>query len=335
MSKAAPIGKPVETKNLELSLLRTFLALVQHGSMGKTAAAARVTQPAVSAQVLRLENIVGRRLFVRNRNGAKLTSHGELLITYANRAVALNEEALARLRGETMRKRVTLGMSTEVALIGFATAMKQFRSLHQDLELRVVVTSPKKLDTLLKAGKLDLAIADPAFMTKRPAAKWLVPLAIFGGWSISAINMWQTGPYLTPITSPSSDPGSLGLVYRGTFQRPDCVGNGNLANPTAGDYFNINAFKPAPSGPVGNCAVGSLLGPGTVAIAGGISKTFAVGERVHVKIESTFTNLPNHLNYAPPAVDVSSPATFGKTTSVQTSENAGNRSGQVALRIEF
>jgi DNA-binding transcriptional LysR family regulator len=154
MSKAAPIGKPVETKNLELSLLRTFLALVQHGSMGKTAAAARVTQPAVSAQVLRLENIVGRRLFVRNRNGAKLTSHGELLITYANRAVALNEEALARLRGETMRKRVTLGMSTEVALIGFATAMKQFRSLHQDLELRVVVAARDFSVFLPRAAKV-------------------------------------------------------------------------------------------------------------------------------------------------------------------------------------
>ena len=162
-----------------------------------------------------------------------------------------------------------------------------------------------------------------------------VPQAIFGGWSVSTISMWQTGPYLTPTTSPSSDPGNLNLVYRGAFQRPDCIGNGNLANPTPGDYFNINAFNPAPSGPVGNCAVGSLVGPGTVAIAGGASKTFPVGERVHVKIESTFTNLLNHLNYAPPAVDVSSPATFGKTTSVQTSENAGNRSGQVALRIEF
>jgi len=120
MSKAAPIGKPVETKNLELCLLRTFLALVQHGSMGKTAAAARVTQPAVSAQVLRLENIVGRRLFVRNRNGAKLTTHGELLITYANRAVSLNEEALARLRGETMRNTM-LPFITRNLLIVFLT----------------------------------------------------------------------------------------------------------------------------------------------------------------------------------------------------------------------
>ncbi len=159
--------------------------------------------------------------------------------------------------------------------------------------------------------------------------------AFLGGWSISTVSLWQTGPYLTPTTSPSYDPGNLNLVYRGAFQRPDCVANGNLANPTLDNYFNLAAFNPAPAGLVGDCRVGSLLGPGTVAIAGGASKSFAIGERVRVKFESTFTNLPNHLNYAPPSVDVSSPGTFGKITSVQSSENAGNRTGQFALRVEF
>ena len=159
--------------------------------------------------------------------------------------------------------------------------------------------------------------------------------AFFGGWSISTVSMWQTGPYLTPVTSPSYDPGNLNLIYRGAFQRPDCISDGNLANPTVGEYFNINAFNPVPAGPVGNCRVGSLVGPGTVAIAGGLSKTFALGEKVHMKFESTFTNLPNHLNYAPPLTDVSSPSTFGKITSMQSSENAGNRTGQLALRVEF
>ncbi|MGA8152275.1 MAG: carboxypeptidase-like regulatory domain-containing protein [Terriglobales bacterium] len=162
-----------------------------------------------------------------------------------------------------------------------------------------------------------------------------VSQALLGGWSISTVSMWQTGPYLTPITSPSYDPGNLNLIYRGAFQRPDCIGDGNLASPTIGEYFNINAFNPIPAEPVGNCHVGSLVGPGTVAIAAGLSKTFALGEKVHMKFESTFTNLPNHLNYAPPSTDVSSPSTFGKITSVQSSENAGNRTGQLALRLEF
>jgi len=161
-----------------------------------------------------------------------------------------------------------------------------------------------------------------------------VPQSLFGGWSVSTIALWQTGPYLTPITSSSYDPGNLNLVYRGAFQRPDCIGDGNLSNPTVSQYFNAAAFVVQPAGPVGNCRVGSLLGPGTVAIAGGLSKTFALGERWRVKFESTFTNLINHSNYAPPSTDVTS-STFGQITSVQTSENAGNRTGQVALRIEF
>ena len=162
-----------------------------------------------------------------------------------------------------------------------------------------------------------------------------IPQALLGGWSMSTISMWQTGPFLTPITSPSYDPGNLNLVYRGAFQRPDCVADGNLANPTTDGYFNANAFNPVPAGPVGNCRVGSLVGPGTVAVAGGLSKTFTIGERVRMRFESTFTNLPNHLNFAPPSTDVSSPATFGKITSVQNAENAGNRTGQLSLRVEF
>lgn len=161
-----------------------------------------------------------------------------------------------------------------------------------------------------------------------------VPQGFFGGWSISTVALWQTGPYLTPITSSSYDPGHLNLVYRGAYQRPDCLGDGNLSNPTPSGYFNLAAFVAQPAGAVGNCRVGSLLGPGTVAIAGGLSKTFAVNERLRVKFESTFTNLINHSNYAPPSTDVTS-STFGQITSVQTSENAGNRTGQVALRIEF
>jgi hypothetical protein len=162
-----------------------------------------------------------------------------------------------------------------------------------------------------------------------------VPQTLLGGWSVSTISVWQTGPFLTPITSPSYDPGNLSLVYRGAFQRPDCIGDGNLANPTPGEYFNLDAFNAVPAGPVGTCRVGSLVGPGTVAVAAGLAKTFAFREKVRMRFESSFTNLPNHLNYAPPTTDVTSPSTFGKLTSIQTAENAGKRTGQVALRVEF
>ena len=165
-----------EADNLDLGLLRTFLAVVEHGTLGKTAVAVDKTQPAISQQMRRLEKVVGQKLFARGRKGIKLTRHGQVLITYAHRAVNLNEEILLRLRGETAGRRVAVGMSADVALVGLAAAMKRFQSLQSDFELRVIVTAPNKLNALLKAGKLDWAIGDPSLMTGTPTEKWAVQL---------------------------------------------------------------------------------------------------------------------------------------------------------------
>ena len=160
--------------------------------------------------------------------------------------------------------------------------------------------------------------------------------AVLGGWELSTVTMFQTGPHLTPITSPSFDTANLNLVFRGASLRPDCVGNPIPASQSVDQYFNIAAFNPVPApGRIGNCGVGSLVGPGTAAIAGGMSKTFRLREGVRLRFEATFTNLPNHPNFAPPPVDVSAPATFGKITTVQSAENSGNRTGQLALRLDF
>jgi hypothetical protein len=155
-----------------------------------------------------------------------------------------------------------------------------------------------------------------------------------GGWSISTVSLWETGPYLTPITSSSYDPGNLDLSYRGAFQRPDCIGNGNVANSATGSMFSNSAFNPIPSGPVGNCGVGILEGPGTSTIAAGLSKTFHVSEHMRLRFEATFTNLLNHPNFAPPPTNVTS-SSFGVVQNVQTAENSGNRTGQLGLRFEF
>jgi len=156
----------------------------------------------------------------------------------------------------------------------------------------------------------------------------------FGGWSVSTVSLWETGPYLTPTTSPNYDPGNLNLSYRGAFQRPDCVGNPNVANSGTGSMFNINAFNPIPSGAVGNCGVGILVGPGTSTIAAGLSKNFQLSERFRLRFEGTFTNLLNHPNFAAPPTNVTS-SSFGIVQNVQSAENSGNRTGQLSLRLEF
>src|SRR5207247_2182216 len=98
--------------------------------------------------------------------------------------------------------------------------------------------------------------------------------------------------------------------------RPDRIGDGNLPNPTRDRFFDIGAFVPAPKGAArfGTSGPGVLVGPGTMAVAAGLAKTFAVAEKVRLRLEGTFTNLPNHPNFLPPVTNISTPGLFGRLT---------------------
>lgn len=180
-------------EDLDLSLLRTFLAVVRHGSMGRTAAAVAKTQSAVSQQMLRLEKVIGRKLFSRTRNGVKLTVHGELLVAYANRAVDLNEEALARLREESASGLVRLGVSQETVVAGLTPALKRFQRTHPDVELKLSVGEPAKLEFLLAQGELDFIISDPSRIAGAPVIEWRSTLAWLASTDLS-IDPFKTLP---------------------------------------------------------------------------------------------------------------------------------------------
>ncbi len=160
--------------------------------------------------------------------------------------------------------------------------------------------------------------------------------AVVGGWNLSTVTLLQTGPYLTPTISPTLDQSNTDIVGRGGITaRPDAVGD--PSSPGSGIQWNLNAFGPTPAnaGRIGNAGVGILEGPGTIAVSAGLSKIFPIRERLRLRFESTFTNALNHTNFAPPASNVSSPSTFGILQSAQTAGQGGNRTGQLALRLDF
>jgi len=160
--------------------------------------------------------------------------------------------------------------------------------------------------------------------------------AILGGWEMTTVTLLQTGPWLTPGISDSFDQSNTDVVNRGAYLRPDQVSNNFYQGQSRAHYFNLAAFAPTPAGAgrFGNAGVGILQGPGTAAASLGLAKVFRVGERAKVRFESTFTNVLNHTNFAPPATQIDNP-TFGILSAPQTAENAGNRTGQLALRVEF
>ena len=127
-------------------------------------------------------------------------------------------------------------------------------------------------------------------------------------------------------------------MNRGAYLRPDEVSNELLQRASRARTTSISAaFSPTPvgAGRFGNAGVGILQGPGTQAVSLGLAKVFKVTERMRVRFESTFTNVLNHTNFAPPATQIDNTTTFGVLSAPQTAENAGNRTGQVALRVDF
>lgn len=162
---------------------------------------------------------------------------------------------------------------------------------------------------------------------------------VIGGWTLSTVTTLQTGQWLTPTMPPADDQSNTDMVVRntgGALARPDCVGN-PAAGRSGTQYFNLNSFAapPTDAGRFGNCGVGILEGPGMIDVDAGLAKRFNIGERLHARFEATFTNIPNHTNYAPPALNIGSPSSFGQLSSALPQGEGGNRTGQIAVRIDF
>ena len=86
---------------MDIDLYRTFLAIGDTGSF--TAASQRVgrTQSAVSQQMKRLEETLGRTLFERNAGSVELTDHGRSLIEPARNIVETHSKAMAAFRSRS------------------------------------------------------------------------------------------------------------------------------------------------------------------------------------------------------------------------------------------
>ena len=164
--------------------------------------------------------------------------------------------------------------------------------------------------------------------------------AVAEGWNASTVTTIQTGQWLTPTISPIYDQSNTDMIVRsggGAIARPDCIGNPIPANQTPADFFNINAFAPTPAGAgrFGNCGLGILQGPGMIDVDAGLAKHFQITERLRLRFEASFTNVLNRTNYAPPATNVSNPSTFGILEAALPQGSGGNRTGQLALRLDF
>ena len=143
---------------LDLDQLRTFVAIADSGSFTKAADSVHKTQSAVSMQMRRLEERIGKPIFGRDGRSAKLTEQGERLLGYARRMVRLSDETIAAFDDEELSGRVRLGTPDDYADRFLPEILARFSRSNPRVEVTVVCEPTVQLIEALRAGELDLGI---------------------------------------------------------------------------------------------------------------------------------------------------------------------------------
>src|SRR5687767_14581581 len=147
-------------RNLDLDLIRTFIAVADHRSMTAAANARYLTQSAVSQQVRRLEDMLGQPLVERDRRGLKLTPSGEQLLAKARRLLALNDDIWAEMAAGDVRGKVRLGLPYDLVESCIAPVIKAYASAHPQVEISLTCAPSPDLIASLAAGEIDLAVIE-------------------------------------------------------------------------------------------------------------------------------------------------------------------------------
>jgi len=145
-------------QNLELDLLRSFAAVADTGSFTAAADLVARTQSAVSMQIKRLEEILGRRVFERSSRSIELTPDGTVLLDYARRMLELNDESLRLIAKPRVAGRVRLGVTEYFVPTELPRILSRFAAAHPGVQLEVRMGLTRDLRPEIDAGRLDAAI---------------------------------------------------------------------------------------------------------------------------------------------------------------------------------
>ena len=143
---------------LDLDQLKTFVAIAESGSFTKAADAVHKTQSAVSMQMRRLEERIGKPIFARDGRASKLTEEGERLLGYARRMVRLSDETMCAFDDSGLSGSVRLGTPDDYADRFLPEILARFARSNPRVEVSVVCEPSMTLMDMARRAEIDLAI---------------------------------------------------------------------------------------------------------------------------------------------------------------------------------
>jgi DNA-binding transcriptional LysR family regulator len=145
-------------RTVDLSLLRTLVAVAETGGMTSAAKALNLTQAAVSQQIRRLEEHFSTQLFARDTRRPVVTPCGERLVAYAQRMLALNDEMWGMMTSPEFEGEIRLGVPHDIITPFIPPILKGFNQHWPRVRVNLVCMSSERLLKLMDDNKIDLTL---------------------------------------------------------------------------------------------------------------------------------------------------------------------------------
>lgn len=145
-------------RNLDLTALRSFVTVAETGGVTRAAQQLNLTQSAVSMQLKRLEEALGLPLLDRAGRGVALTAHGDQLVSYGRRMLALNDEVLSRMTDDGYEGEIRLGVPTDLVYPHIPSVLKRFDREYPRVKIRLISSYTKHLKVAIREGEVDLIL---------------------------------------------------------------------------------------------------------------------------------------------------------------------------------
>lgn len=145
-------------RNLDITTLRSFVAVADSGGVTRAAGFLHLTQSAVSMQLKRLEEMLGLPLFDRSGRNIALTASGDQLLVYARRMVALNDEVISRLTDQAFEGEISLGVPHDVVYPAIPQVLKQFHAAYPRVKVQLEASYTRTLKDQFAKGDCDMIV---------------------------------------------------------------------------------------------------------------------------------------------------------------------------------
>ena len=145
-------------RNIPTSILRALVAVVDLGSYTKAGQSLGVTQPAVSAQLKQLQELIGGELFDKSTSGVNVTELGKVVVNEARRLLAINDRLL-QLGAHRSSKQVRIGFPADFGQTPLVAVLTEHRRRWPNQRFAVRNDNSDSLLRSLRLGELDLVVA--------------------------------------------------------------------------------------------------------------------------------------------------------------------------------